>query len=112
MATANLLKLKFNAAEALPAQVACDTSTGAGVDYGAAEDRRIVLLIENTAEVSEQVTIAKGSGIQAVADYVFSVPANSKVALVVESGRYKNFSDAMVRIKGSSNVKVTAIATP
>ncbi len=112
MATANLLKLQFNVSSQLPAQTACDITTGAGVDYGAAEDRHIVLLIENTAVAAEDVTIPKGSGIQAVSDYVFSVPAGGKVALVVESGKYKNFSDATVRIKGSANIKVTAIATP
>jgi hypothetical protein len=105
--------LKFNTAEALPATAALDGTDGAVIDFSSAEDRRILIIIENSdSENAEEVTVKKGTGIQATGDHVVSVAASTTVCAVVESGKFKNMSNGLVNITGSSDVKVAAVALP
>jgi hypothetical protein len=113
MAEITITGLKFNEAAQLPATEAIDETGIATIDYGSYEDRRIAVMVENSdAENAQDVTVKKGTGIQATEDYVVSVPASSNIVLVLESGKYKDMSTAKVSIAGSTDVKVAAIALP
>jgi hypothetical protein len=108
-----ITNLKFNTAEALPATAALDGTDGAVVDFSSAEDRRILIIIENSdSENAEDVTVKKGTGIQATEDYVVSVAAGATVCTVFESGKFKDMSSGLVNITGSADVKVAAVALP
>ena len=93
-------KMKRNAAVELPAATAITTS-GVDVDFNG-KDEMTLLLIASTAGSKVNVTIAKGTGIQAVGDEVVEVPAGKTVGVVLESAKFKKLADGTVNIKASA----------
>ncbi len=100
MASIVKTKMKRNAAVELPAATAI-TTTGVDIDFNG-KDEMTLLLITSTASSAVTLTIAKGTGIQAVADETVSVPANKTVGVVLESAKFKNLKDGTVNIKASA----------
>ncbi len=109
--------LSFNEAAAIPATVAVDATDGALIDYSAASDARILLILENaSSSEAKAATIVAGNSIQGVSDLEVSVAASGRMALVLESGAYMNVSGdnkGMVVVKGAdANIKVAAVVLP
>lgn len=109
--------LDFNRAEAMPATVAVDAADGAVVDFSAASDARILLVLENAdASGAKTATIKAGNSIQGVSDLEVSIAASGKMALVVESGAYMNVTGdnkgKVVILGTDTNIKVAAIVLP
>ena len=77
------------------------TTNGVDVDFSGMDDRTL-LLVTSTAAADVKLTIAKGTGIQAVGDGTVNVPAGKTVGIVLESAKYKKLSDGTVNIKASA----------
>jgi len=83
---------------------------GATIDVAGHPTEKILLIFENGDAVNaENVTIKKGTGIQATADLVIAVPKSEVHVVQVESGKYLN-DDGKLVISGSTDVKVAAVA--
>ena len=77
------------------------TTSGVDINFNG-RDENILLLIKSTASSAVKLTVAKGTGIQAVGDAEISVPAGKTVGVVLESMRFKKLSDGTVNIKASA----------
>ena len=89
-------------------------SDGAYYEHTARDDRNVIL-VQNSASSASNLTIKKGNGLQGVADEVISIPASSTVAIVIESGRFKNVSGdnkGMVILTGASTLLVGVVEMP
>jgi ABC-type transport system involved in cytochrome bd biosynthesis fused ATPase/permease subunit len=105
-------ELKLNVAKKPEALAACDATLGAEIEYNKKDDGKILIKITNADDTNaETVTIKKGTGVQAVADYSFSVPKSESVELVIESGKFVNDSGKVV-ITGTADVTVGATILP
>lgn len=76
-------------------------TSGVDINFNG-RDENILLLIKSTASSAVKLTVAKGTGIQAVGDAEISVPAGKTVGVVLESMRFKKLSDGTVNIKASA----------
>lgn len=77
------------------------TTSGVDVDFNG-RDENILLLIKSTASSDVKLTVAKGTGIQAVGNKEITVPAGKTVGIVLESMKFKNLSKGTVNIKASA----------
>lgn len=107
--------LARNTVEAMPEAQPVDLVDGAGILYGA-DDQKLLIILENAAAAEKTGAIKAGNGIQGVADLPFILTANGRHCLVVESGRFVNTKGAnkgKVLITGiDANVKVGAVLLP
>lgn len=77
------------------------TTSGVDIDFNGRDDKTL-LIVTSTASADVTLTIAKGTGIQAVADGTITVPAGKTVGIVLESMKFKNLSNGTVNIKASA----------
>lgn len=79
-------------------------------------DYKTLLIFANAGDASATVTIAKGNGIQGVgADLVITVGAGKEVAVVLDSGYFKNVSGTnkdLIKITPSAALTVKVIELP
>ena len=77
------------------------STNGVDIDFNGRDDKTLVL-VTSTASSVVKLTVAKGTGIQAVGDAEISVPAGKTVGIVLESMKFKNLSKGTVNIKASA----------
>ena len=80
-------------------------------------DYKVLLLFENAGNASANVTIAKGDGpVGAGKDLTFAVGAGKKMGITIDSGLFKQFTDAdykdAYKITPSAAVSVSIIELP
>jgi hypothetical protein len=92
---------------------AVDVTDGAAVSF-TRDDDKTLFLIQNGAASAKAVTFKAGNGIQGTSDLVHSVPANSTVAVTIDSGFFKNVTGTdkgKVVIAGeSTDIKIAVFA--
>jgi hypothetical protein len=98
---------------AIPTTAAVDTADGASVDWNCA-DGKLLLIVENAdSAASKSATVVNGGGLQGMGDLTVSIAQSSKMAIVLDSGKYKQVSGAYkgkLWIKGEdANIKVAAM---
>lgn len=95
--------------------VALDGTDGGEVVLNS-RDIDTVILVKNADESNaETFTIKQGNGVQGVADFVYSVPANTTKFIPIESGFFKNVTGAdkgKVVFAGSADLSVAVISHP
>ena len=104
-------KLKFNEFSAIPEGVACKSDAKIGpstysVIPSSIADRMLIIL-ENTTANAINIKVLKGGGYASIDDLTYSISANSKVCIVVESALYAK--SEKVIIQGTTGIKVSAI---
>ena len=94
---------------------AVDASDGAEFAMSGRDDKTLIL-VQNSATSEGTVTVKAGNGIQGVNDLTVTVPASSTMALVLDSGRYKNVSGAdrgkVVVLGSAATIKLAVIVLP
>ena len=106
---------EWNTASGAIAFTAINASAGAYYEHNM-KDERCIVLIQNANSAKQTLTIKQGNGLQGVVDEVIEVPASSIVAIVLESGRFKNISGdnkgRVVMTGTSADLKVAVIKMP
>ena len=91
-----------------------DATSGALVDFGA-RDNKILLLLQNTASSENTVTVKAGDSIGGVCDLAVTIPASSFVTLALDSSRFKHVTGEFkgkVHLMGAATVAVAAFKMP
>lgn len=94
------VKIVRNGAVELSEPVAI-TTAGVDIDFNGRDDKTLIL-VNSTSSSKVTLTIAKGTGFQALVDETIEVPANKTVGIVLESAKFKKLSDGTVNIKASA----------
>ena len=108
-------KMSFNTAVAIPATVAVGSEGSeyiAEISYKGKDDSRILVVLENSDTSAKNATIKKGTGLQGVSDLTINIAASSKMAIVLESGKFVNNEGNVVVTGADAKVKVAAIELP
>ena len=97
----------------IPATAAVDTTDGAALDWNCA-DGKLLLIVENAdSAAAKSATVVNGGGLHGMGDLTLSIAQSSKMAIVLDSGKYKQVSGAYkgkLWIKGEdANIKVAAM---
>ena len=108
IATFSMTNVPLNGGVKIPAGTAF-TAEGIKIPFDGM-DTKTLITIENTSASASPVTFVKGTGIQSVADRVISVPASSSIAVVLESGAFKNAG--AVFAMGATTLKASALLLP
>ena len=93
---------------------ALDASDGALIDFGA-RDNKILLLLQNTASSAGTVTVKAGNGLGGVSDLKVDILASSFVTLALDSSRFKfvtGENKGMIHLTGAAPIKVAAFKMP
>lgn len=93
---------------------ALDASDGALIDFGA-RDNKILLLLQNAASSENTVTVKAGNGLGGVNDLAIAIPASSFVTLALDSSRFKfvtGENKGKIHLTGAATVKVAAFKMP
>lgn len=102
--------LTRNTAADLPTNAAIDATDGALIT--AAADQKMLIILEKTTGAGD-ITIAKGNGVQGVADKVVTFWETGTKVIAIESGKYVNVSgDLKGKIKITGVGKVSCIVLP
>lgn len=97
----------------IPTTAAVDATDGAAVKWDCA-DGKLLLIVENADSASaKNATIVNGGGLQGMGDLTLSIAQSSTMAIVLDSGKYKQVSgtyEGKLWIKGEdANIKVAAM---
>lgn len=106
-------KIEKEKAIAIPATTAVDATDGAAVEWDCA-DGKLLLIVENAdSAAAKSATVVNGGGLQGMGDLVLSIAQSSKMAIVLDSGKYKQVGGTYkgkLWIKGEdANIKVAAM---
>lgn len=102
--------LEWNKAKAMPVLQAVNATDGAVITPAGA-DHKMLILLENGAASGKTATVIGGKGAMAMDSLAIAIPANSQVALTLESGRYMD-EQGNIRIAGESTLKVGCVLLP
>ena len=107
--------MNYNTAVSMPMAAALHATDGAAVDFGAA-DQKIVLILQNGSAAEKTATIQAGNGIQGVKDLNITLAASETKFIHLESGRFMQMTGAnkgKVLIKGTdATVKAACVVLP
>lgn len=101
---------KFNEYAELEAEVTVTSADEASIPYEEA-DHKIVILVSNKGGNSAEVTFEKGDMLQGTEDLIVTVPAETTVAIALESGKFKK-KDGNVKATVSGDLSFQLIALP
>lgn len=108
--------MKHQVAVSMPATAALHATDGALVDFGAADQKILLILQNGSASESKTATIKAGNGIQGVKDFSITLAASETKLVNLESGKFMNMTGVnkgKILVKGTdANVKAACVVLP